>query len=65
MVLSVAKVDAVTLGWRVAGLVTIGPTVIRWVDDSTCEKITLGSCHSRCESNVQKWSNPSISARRA
>ena len=27
--------------------------------------MTNGSCHSRCESNVQTWLNPWLSARRA
>ena len=37
MSLSVANSDAVTVGSRVTGLVTIGPTTIRSVAASICE----------------------------
>ena len=37
MSLSVAKSEAVTVGSRVAGLVTKGPTMIRSVAASICE----------------------------
>lgn len=35
--LSVACSEAITVQSRVAGLVTIGPTVIRWVFSRICE----------------------------
>jgi hypothetical protein len=40
MSFSVAKVDAVTVGSRVAGFVTSGPTISFSVDDRTCEWMT-------------------------
>ena len=64
MSLSVANTDAVTVGSRVAGLVTSGPTIMRSVAERICEWMTYGSCHRMCESNVQAWVKPSSSARR-
>ena len=40
MSLSVANSDAVTVQSRVAGLVTIGPTVMRWVAERIWLKTT-------------------------
>ena len=50
--LSVAKTDAVTVQSRVAGFVTNGPTMMRFVSARIAEWMTYGSCQSRCESNV-------------
>ncbi len=58
MSLSVANSDAVTVQSRVAGLVTIGPTLTRWVADRIWLNTTYGSCQSRCESNVQTCVKP-------
>src|SRR5919107_1589579 len=63
--LSVANVDAVTVQSRVAGLVTIGPTVSVLVAARIWLWMTYGSCQSRCESNVHTARKPRSSACRA
>ena len=63
MSLSVANSEPVTVGSRVAGFVTNGPTMIRSVAASICEWMTYGSCHRMCESNVQACVKPRRSAR--
>src|SRR3954453_2984329 len=65
MSLRVANSEAVTVQSRVAGFRTIGPTVPRRVLARIWLYTTYGSCHSRCESNVQTCVNPRISAWRA
>jgi hypothetical protein len=62
MSLRVAKVEAVTVGSRLMGLVTKGPTVILSVAESICEWMTYGSCQRMCESKVQACEKPSSSA---
>ena len=56
--LSVANVEAVTVQSRVAGLVTIVPTLSRCVASRIRLRMTYGSSHSRCESNVQAVVKP-------
>src|SRR5262249_22104328 len=62
---SVANSEAVTVQSRVAGFVTIGPTVNLCVASRILEKITNGSSHSRWESNVHTFEKPYVSALRA
>ncbi|CAB4819134.1 unannotated protein [freshwater metagenome] len=50
---NVAYVLAVTVQSRVAGLVTIGPTLMLRVSARIWLKITYGSCHKMWLSNVQ------------
>ncbi|MNC83534.1 hypothetical protein D3C75_1375410 [compost metagenome] len=50
--LSVANDEASTVQSRVAGLVTMGPTLTLRVAARICENTTNGSCQSRCESKV-------------
>ena len=44
--LSFKTIGTSTVQSRVPGFVTIGPTIIRSVDDRISEKSTYGSCHS-------------------
>ena len=59
---SVANTEAVTVQSRVAGFVTNGPTLIRFVSFRIAEWMTYGSSHSRWESKVHTWLNPNCSA---
>ena len=59
---NVAYVLAVTVQSRVAGLVTIGPTITLRVSARIWLKITYGSCHKMWLSNVQTWEKPNMSA---
>ena len=61
----VANSEAVTVQSRVAGFVTIGPTVNLCVASRIRLKITNGSSHSRWESNAHMFVKPYVSALRA
>ena len=59
---NVANRLAVTVQSRVAGFVTIGPTMTFRVSAKICAKIGNGSCHKIWLSKVQTCVNPYVSA---
>ena len=59
---SVAKALAVTVGSRVPGFVTLSPSFIVFVSSAAIVSSGYGSCQRMCESYVQPYSKPWLSA---
>ena len=60
----VAMDEAVTVGWRVMGLASSGPRMMRSVTRAAAAKSTYVSRRLSCESGWSAASHPSVSARR-